>query len=64
VYEGEFERQPRAELLVLPNVLLTPHTSGMSEQRAEGSLEIFKDNLRRCLAGEPLLNLVDWSRGY
>jgi glyoxylate/hydroxypyruvate reductase len=64
VYAGEFERQPPAELLDLDNVLLTPHTSSMSDQSASGARTIFRDNLRRCLAGEPLLNQVDWSRGY
>jgi phosphoglycerate dehydrogenase-like enzyme len=64
VYEGEFEHQPPAELLTLENVILTPHTSGQTEQPSMGALEIFKENLRRCLAGRPLLNQVDWERGY
>ena len=64
VYEGEFEHQPPAELLGFENVLLTPHTSGQTEQPSTGSLEIFRENLRRCLEGRPLLNLVDWERGY
>jgi phosphoglycerate dehydrogenase-like enzyme len=64
VYEGEFEHQPPAELLALDNVILTPHTSGQTEHPSRGALEIFRKNLRRCLAGEPLLNLVDWQRGY
>jgi phosphoglycerate dehydrogenase-like enzyme len=64
VYAGEFEHQPPAELLALDNVLLTPHTSGGTEYPSTGSLELLCDNLRRCLAGEPLLNSVDWERGY
>ena len=64
VYEGEFERQPPAELLAFDNVLLAPHTSGQTEYPSTGPLEIFRENLRRCLAGEPLLNQVDWERGY
>jgi phosphoglycerate dehydrogenase-like enzyme len=64
VYEGEFEHGPPEELLTLPNVIFTPHTSGQSEDRDYGSLAILKENLRRCLAGEPLINLVDWDRGY
>jgi len=64
VYEREFENPPPEELLSLENVLFTPHTSGQSEERDFGSLAIFKENLRRSLAGEPLINLVDWERGY
>jgi len=64
VYAGEFDHQPPAELLALDNVLLTPHTSGQTNQRSEGALTILCDNLRRCLAGQPLINQVDWARGY
>jgi phosphoglycerate dehydrogenase-like enzyme len=64
VYEGEFDHAPPAELLAFDNVLLTPHTSGQTEHPPTGSLDIFRENPRRCLAGEPLVNLVDWERGY
>jgi D-2-hydroxyacid dehydrogenase (NADP+) len=64
VYEGEFDHQPPTELLACENVILTPHTSGQTEQRPTGPLEIFRENLLRCLAGRPLLNQVDWDRGY
>lgn len=64
VYEGEFEHPPPADLMAIENVILTPHTSGQGEQRSTGSLEIFCENLRRCLDGRPLLNQVDWERGY
>jgi phosphoglycerate dehydrogenase-like enzyme len=64
VYVGEFEHQPQADLLALDNVLLTPHTSGQSNQRSEGPIDIFCENLQRCLAGQPLINQVDWARGY
>jgi D-2-hydroxyacid dehydrogenase (NADP+) len=64
VYEGEFDHQPPAQLLALDNVLLTPHTSGQSNQRSEGALDILCDNIRRCLDGRPLVNQVDWARGY
>jgi glyoxylate/hydroxypyruvate reductase len=64
VYEGEFERQPRAELLELENVILTPHTSSQTSHPSTGSLEIFRTNLKRCLEGQPLLQQVDWERGY
>lgn len=64
VYAGEFDHQPPAELLALDNVLLTPHTSGQTNQRSEGALSILCDNLRRCLDRQPLINQVDWARGY
>jgi phosphoglycerate dehydrogenase-like enzyme len=64
VYEGEFEHGPPERLLQFPHVILTPHTSGMTEHAPTGPLDLFRENLRRCLAGEPLLNLVDWDRGY
>jgi phosphoglycerate dehydrogenase-like enzyme len=62
-----FEREPlppESELWGLENVILSPHISGGTEiynQRATG---IFCENLRRYLAGEPLMNLVDAARGY
>jgi D-2-hydroxyacid dehydrogenase (NADP+) len=64
VYAGEFDHQPPAELLALDNVLLTPHTSGQTEHPSPASVDLLCENLRRCLAGEPLLNQVDWQRGY
>jgi phosphoglycerate dehydrogenase-like enzyme len=64
VYEGEFEHGPPAALLAFENVIITPHTSGMTEHPPTGPLEILRENVRRSLAGEPLLNQVDWSRGY
>jgi len=64
VYAGEFEHQPPAELLAFDNVILTPHTSGQTEYPSRGAVDLLCDNLRRCLAGEALLNQVDWGRGY
>jgi phosphoglycerate dehydrogenase-like enzyme len=64
VYEGEFEHGPPAALLAFENVIITPHTSGMTEHPPSGPLDILRENLRLSLAGEPLLNQVDWSRGY
>jgi len=66
VYDGELAgRQPRRELLELPQVLLTPHISGRGDPaRFEPNRRLFADNLRRFLLGEPLLNVVDRQRGY
>lgn len=48
----------------LPNVILTPHMSGVSQGYFERMTGLFCENLRRYLAGEPLINLVDKQRGY
>jgi phosphoglycerate dehydrogenase-like enzyme len=42
-----------------PHVSLTPHASGMSGGNATRNDALFLDNLRRYLAGEPLLNEAD-----
>jgi phosphoglycerate dehydrogenase-like enzyme len=48
----------------MPNVLITPHTSGSSPRSHERLMELFCQNLRRYLAGERLLNVVDKAAGY
>jgi len=47
-----------------PNVIITPHISGAVEGYGHRAAELFITNLRRYLAGEPLLNRVDVSLGY
>jgi phosphoglycerate dehydrogenase-like enzyme len=44
-----------------PNVTITPHVSGATSQFRD---ELVVENVRRYLAGEPLLNPVDPERGY
>jgi phosphoglycerate dehydrogenase-like enzyme len=46
------------------NVLITPHIAGSSDRVQERRMELLKENLRRFVAGEPLLNVVDKQRGY
>lgn len=48
----------------MENVILTPHISGGTEIYNQRATQIFADNLRRYLAGEPLENVVDPARGY
>lgn len=48
----------------LDNVILTPHRSFSSPRLSERSLALFAANLRRYLAGQPLLNVVDKRAGY
>jgi phosphoglycerate dehydrogenase-like enzyme len=62
-----FAKQPLAqdsELWNLPNVMITARIAGAAAQKWELLLPIFKDNLTRFLAGEPLRNLVDKELGY
>ena len=47
-----------------PNVILSPHVSGFLPSYDEKCTDLFAENLRRHLAGQPLLNVVDRSRGY
>jgi phosphoglycerate dehydrogenase-like enzyme len=48
-----------------PQVLITPHVSGVSPRRQwTRALELFEDNWRRWVAGEPLRNVVDLDAGY
>ena len=48
----------------LPNVIITPHTSGAMEDYWTPLVALFADNLRRFERGEPLVNVVDKSAGY
>jgi phosphoglycerate dehydrogenase-like enzyme len=48
-----------------PRVLITPHVSGVAPRRQwTRALELFDDNWRRWVAGEPLRNVVDLDAGY
>jgi len=62
-----FEQEPlppESPLWGLPNVLITPHTAGGSPRSHERIMALFGENLRRFLAGEELLNVVDKREGY
>jgi phosphoglycerate dehydrogenase-like enzyme len=48
----------------LPNVIISPHISGFTPHYDERATDIFAENLRRYVAGEPLLNVVDRERQY
>jgi len=41
-----------------PNLLITPHVGGSSPEFARNALKVAADELRRYMAGEPLLNVV------
>jgi phosphoglycerate dehydrogenase-like enzyme len=53
-----------SSLWELPNVLIAPHAAGQSVHDDERLVELFCDNLRRYLRGEPLRNRVDPEHYY
>jgi len=55
---------PDDPLWSFPNVLLSQHSSGHSPFNSRRVTDIFLENLRRFLAGEPLKNVVDPARRY
>ena len=62
-----FARQPLprdSELWTLPNVIITPRIAGITSEKWPAVLPVFKENLRRFIAGAPLNNLVDKELGY
>ncbi len=48
----------------LPNVIVTPHTSGAMQDYWTPLVALFSENLRRFESGAPLLNTVDKVAGY
>jgi phosphoglycerate dehydrogenase-like enzyme len=62
-----FQKEPLpsdSPLWDLENVLITPHTAGMNARMWELQYDLFSENLRRYLNGQPLLALVDKKAGY
>jgi phosphoglycerate dehydrogenase-like enzyme len=55
---------PASPFYGLPNVIVTPHTSWSSSRVLGATVDLFAENLRRYVAGEPLLNVVDTGAGY
>lgn len=51
-------------LFDLPNVILTPHISGVSVRYDQRLTALFADNLRRYRSGEALVNRYNPARGY
>ena len=55
---------PDSPLWRLDNLLITPHTAGMTEKLWQRHYELFSANLRRYFAGEPLEYVVNKEKGY
>jgi len=62
-----FDHEPLpagSPLWELDNLLITPHTAATTDKMWERHYALIQENLRRYLAGEPLLGLVDKQVGY
>jgi phosphoglycerate dehydrogenase-like enzyme len=62
-----FDREPlenSSPLWTLPNVLISPHSSGVRPDHWDEVIDLFAENLNRFERGEPLLNTVDCKAGY
>lgn len=62
-----FEREPlppESPLWRLPNVILSPHVAGLTDQYSRRLTDLLLDNRARFRAGQPLRNVVDPARGY
>jgi phosphoglycerate dehydrogenase-like enzyme len=55
---------PESPLWGLENVLITPHTSSVSDQLWPRQTNLLIENLERWFSGRDLINLVDFTRGY
>jgi phosphoglycerate dehydrogenase-like enzyme len=55
---------PDDPLWTAGNLIITSHTSAISEGSTQRSYDLFCENMRRYVSGLPLLNVVDKKRGY
>ena len=62
-----FEQEPLpadSQLWDLENLLITPHTAGLTEKLWERHYRLFSDNLQRYLGSKLLSGIVDKRKGY
>jgi phosphoglycerate dehydrogenase-like enzyme len=52
------------ELWDMPRVIMTPHVSDYSNRYRDNQFLLYRENLRRYVAGDRMLNVVDLQRGY
>jgi phosphoglycerate dehydrogenase-like enzyme len=55
---------PDDPLWSMPNVIISPHSASTADSENRKLTRLFCDNLRRFLAGESLLNVLDTERLY
>jgi phosphoglycerate dehydrogenase-like enzyme len=48
----------------MPNVVISPHIGGQSDGARDRQWRLFRENVRRFAVGEPLLCVVNKSKGY
>ena len=51
-------------LWTMPRVIISPHAAGRSDRTRDRLFLLVEENLRRYVAGEPMLSVVDIERGY
>jgi len=51
-------------LWATPRVIISPHAAGRSDRSRDRLFLLVEENLRRYVAGEPMLSVVDIERGY
>ena len=62
-----FDKEPLpadSPLWDFDNLLITPHTAGFSEKLWDRHYALMSENMRRYLAGQPLLGMVNKQEGY
>lgn len=55
---------PESPLWKTPNLLITPHTSAISERLWDREAALLLDLLERWFGGREMINIVDFARGY
>jgi phosphoglycerate dehydrogenase-like enzyme len=55
---------PDSPLWSLPNVIVTPHTSAITDRLGDHFVDFWCENIRRFADGEPVLGLVNKTAGY
>ena len=48
----------------MPRVIITPHVSDYSDKHEDTVWYLYRENLRRYIAGDKLLNVIDMEKGY
>jgi phosphoglycerate dehydrogenase-like enzyme len=55
---------PGHPLWKAPNLIITPHVSADSDLSGQAPLQVVRENIRRYVAGDKMLSVVDVARGY
>jgi len=55
---------PGHPLWTMPRVIITPHVSDYSDKHEDTVWQLYRENLRRYVAGDKLLNVINMEKGY